>query len=218
MIKLSPIDYTITAEGETEVWYFEHLKSLINKSAERQGQAVFEPKKCVFPYKHAKNVSPFVETWFHIMDRESIQEGDTASFETRLQSFCDVKKIKSKAKLVLGYSNVSFELWLLLHKLNNVKSVDKAKSYWKDIKRVYKLNNISQFEKYKGEDNFKRYVLSQITLDDIKNAIRNAERIEKENNEICTYTQYKKFKYCVNNPSLSIHLVVKQILEDAGLL
>lgn len=61
--------------------------------------------------------------------------------------------------------------------------------------------------------------INTFTLDDVRNAIKRAEKIEAMNKE-----ERKKLikssgcSYYRDNPSMSIHEIVKRILSDCGLL
>lgn len=72
-------------------------------------------------------------------------------------------------------------------------------------------------EKYKEENNFKK-VLDCLDLDDVKNAILNAEKIESQNVQNYQKMTHCGFEYYRENPSLSIHKYIKDILITVKLL
>ena len=208
--------YIITCEGETEVLYFKHLKSLINMIPNKP-QMTAIPEVEVNPEKKAKSIrSQFERTWYHIVDKETCKECDEKTFEKRITSFYNIGKNNKKIETVLGYSNVSFELWLIMHKSDKKPSVHCAENYWKTLKKIYKLNDVESFNDYKSEKNFNK-VLAQIELEDIKNAIKRADNLERINNRE-GILRTSGFPYFENNPSLSVHNVVKMILEDSELI
>lgn len=208
--------YIMTCEGETEVWYFEHLKKLINAIPNKPKMNVV-PVKETNPAKKAKSVVlPYKRVWYHIVDKETCQECDEKIFENRILSFKNIKKVNKTIEPFLGYSNVSFELWLILHKSIQKPSVHCAKDYWEYIKKLYKLDYVESFDDYKSERVFKQ-LLKQITLEDIRKAIKRAEELENIN-EREGILRTKGFSYYDNNPSMSVHNVVKQILLDSELL
>lgn len=205
----------LTCDGETEQWYFEHLQKLINDSSIRKRTFVVKPEITKNPANFAKTkITICKRKWYHIMDRETSSGSDTSGFNNILDS---LREVKFKAKPILGYSNVSFELWILLHKIDMAKSVNCAKDYWRLIQKTYHLENITSFDKYKKEQNFQR-VLNQIDLSDVVRAINNAEKLENRNLNTCTLKKRADFEFYEENPALSVHKVVKDILKEVGII
>lgn len=205
----------ITCEGETEVWYFNHLKKLINTTSACKLKLTYKPEVEIEPLKKAKSFRfLYKRSWYHILDKETCRQSDIKVFNIRISDFKKIKKINKNAELALGYSNVSFELWLLMHKSNKTPVVHSAKGYWKDIKKVYKLDDIDTFDDYKSEKVFER-VLKQITLNDVKAAIRRADKLQRDNANINRHTN--ELNHYEDNPSTSVHDVVKAIFESAGI-
>ena len=124
------------------------------------------------------------------------------------------EKLGKSIKYELGYSNINFELWIILHKKDLFGTVGSKAQYLKNINQVYGTK-FESLNEYKVERNFLQ-VLSKITLDDVKVAIDRAEKItrqrESEGNPIktCGYEWFDK------NPALSVHNVIKKILNDCG--
>ena len=207
----------LTCEGETEKWYFEHLRELINSSSDCCMKANYKPEVNKKPIKKAKILTILYETkWYHIMDRESPNKADKIGFVDSLNAFKDIKKIRPKAKLMLGYTNIAFELWLIMHKTDELPQVHTAKNYFKYIQKLYNLQNIECFDAYKQKENFER-VLNQISLEDVKNAVMRGIKLEKDNHSCCKVQKIRGFEYFEDNPSTSLHNVVKSILTDIGL-
>ena len=125
-------------------------------------------------------------------------------------------RMKKVRKYNLVYINYSFDLWIILHKSNmRIKRTHRS-DYLSDINRNFNTH-FESMSKYKEETNFKR-LLNSLTLDNVINAISNAEKIEQQN-----MRDYKKISHCGyeyyrENPSLSIHKCVKEILKTVGLL
>lgn len=113
-----------------------------------------------------------------------------------------------KGKIYIAYSNLNFDLWLLLHKKTFNKIVTNNNDYIVDIKKEYK---IEQKENIKKESNIDK-ILEQINLKDIMFAIKNADII-MDNKEEHNKTIYENYVY-YRNPSLSIHEFLKGILGD----
>jgi len=83
-------------------------------------------------------------------------------------------------------------------------------AYISDVRRIFGLKSTDDI---KNEDVIRR-ILSQITLDDVKAAIRRAETIRKskvkaDGTKIGNTTIY-------SNPDFSIHEFLREVLEDTG--
>lgn len=209
--KYSPI---ITCDGETEKWYFEHLQKLINADEKRCKDANFSPIVAQKPFKTSKSKTILYDTpWFHITDTETQRESDIVSFHRILEELNMIKMNKKEAIITLGYSNVSFELWLLLHKICTVQNIENAHGYWENIKVAFQLKKIHSFQDYKKERVFAR-VLEKINLSDVRFAIRNARSIELQLRQVVNPVRFCGFEYFADNPSTSLHYVVDEILNQ----
>lgn len=211
--------YFFSVEGETEAWYLENLRNLINTCGNNKFQVSFNCKVEKDPVKIVKGMSIVDKVEItHLMDYESNEEIHTRQFQTLLDRLEKAKKIKCKNAVTynLGYTNFTFELWIILHKEAHNRPMNNRSQYIGAINRLYgeTFENLGQ---YKHENNFKR-VLKQITIDDVKAAIARAEQIMLNNiNNGCTLHEYKKYNYYKENPSLLIHEAINKILKDCGL-
>ena len=138
------------------------------------------------------------------------------AFKNTLSAMKSASKIKKKVKYSLGYSNYAFDLWIILHKSFAKGRKNHRSNYLSDINRCYNTQFGSMTE-YKEEANFKK-VLNCLTLEDVVFAISNAEKIEEQN-----VINYQKINHCGyeyyrENPSLSIHKHIKEILKTVKLL
>ena len=95
-------------------------------------------------------------------------------------------------------------------------SIANRRQYLNFINQAFS-EQFETLDHYKHETNFKR-LLSKMTLNDVKEAIRRSEAIMNANQE-CGYIlyQYKGYKYYTENPSLSIWEIVRKILVESGL-
>lgn len=92
------------------------------------------------------------------------------------------ENLGKKIKYNLAYSNLSFELWILLHKKVCCQSLANNKSYLKLLNDNFN-QNFSSLDDYKKRNNFER-VIEQLSLDDVKNAINRAKSLEpKKSNQ-----------------------------------
>ena len=208
----------VICDGESEVAYFEKLQELINNTEERCMNVKFNTSSSIHISKTVKSIRGiYGNDWFYIIDKESASKEHRNRFEAKLKEFKKIKKYDKKGKLLLGYSNIALELWLLWHKTNFSKPVTSAEDYWEPIRKAYHLNDIQRFETYKSDDVFKNRVLTKLTIEDVKDAIRRAENTEINNSSIETTRNMYGFEYYEINPSASIHRVVQYILEQVGL-
>lgn len=150
----------------------------------------------------------------HVFDFEEPQNEE--AFKNTLSSMKKAAKMKKVKKYNLGYSNYSFDLWIILHKSNTGIKRNHRSDYLSDINRCFNTH-FESMARYKEETNFKR-LLNSLTLDDVINAISNAEKIEQQNMRDYNKISHCGYEYYRENPSLSIHEYVKEILKAVGLL
>ncbi len=207
-------EYFISTEGETEVWYFEHLKKLINESEEPIFKLEAKPKVNISPKSFTKNLKvTSTAKAFHICDYESKADQHVIKFENVLKELKEAKGFKSGLSYALGYSNYTFELWMILHKKQLIGPVSDRKDYLPHINAAYN-ENFKHLHTYKEEKNFKR-ILSKIELNDVKMAIRNANKIREMHSENGkSVTEYSGFRYYKDNPDLTIDECVKRIFKE----
>ena len=215
--KLETRKYTLTVEGETEQWYFEWLRDQINACPSRSYDAVIEARVQQSPKKFYKSVNkkttPMV---FHICDVESNEPIHVEKFQ-RILSEMREARLQKGITYNLGYSNFAFELWMVLHKLDCNGPLTHRRNYLEPIQRAFG-ERFEDLDHYKQEDAFKR-CLRKLTLENVKSAIRRAEAITSVNEDNGkALIKYKSYAYYRDNPALSIHVAVKQILRECGLL
>ena len=126
-------------------------------------------------------------------------------------------KQQKKVSYELGYSNFAFELWIVLHKIDFNGCQTHRSHYLTPINKIFgeKFLNLDQ---YKNEANFKRCI-NKLSLDDVINAIKRAEKIQADNiafgnKTICLHG----YEYYEDNPALSINDVIKKILTECGII
>jgi hypothetical protein len=152
-----------------------------------------------------------------VADYESSEPVHTIQFTTMLDRMKMAKKQGKQIKYMLGYSNFSFELWMVLHKADCNGPLVNRDKYLTPINRAYD-ENFENLKQYKHEDNFKR-VLRKLSLGNVKDAVSRAESIMRRNRENgYALVEYKGYSYYHENPSLSVWESIKSILFDCGLL
>lgn len=209
--------YVFTVEGETEQWYLNWLKDQINAYPERSYNAVFKVIVQRSPRRFCKQVvrktTPMIT---HLCDVESNAPVHVETFQRILGEMKDAVDEKG-IDYRLGYSNYSFELWMILHKTDSGGPLIHRSQYLNSINRVFG-ERFENLEQYKTEENFRR-CLSKLNLADVKSAIGRAERImaAKEQDKSMKKVSYKTFSYYRDNPALSVHETIKMILEECGI-
>jgi hypothetical protein len=111
--------YYFTVEGETEQWYLQWLQERIRNEATAKHTVTLDCPIQKNPLKRAKSLNVTREIVItHICDYESDEEVHTTQFRDALVA---MKKSESSGKQItykLGYSNFTFELWMILHKID----------------------------------------------------------------------------------------------------
>lgn len=129
----------------------------------------------------------------------------------------EAQNLGRQIKYQLGYSNFTFELWIILHKIDFNTPLNHRSQYFSFINRAYE-EQFSNLDDYKRENNFKQ-VLKKLTIYDVKEAIKRAKDIMNKNKENgYNLENYKGYKFYKENPSLSIWEIIEKILYECGLL
>ena len=129
--------YFFSVEGETEFLYFLHLQKLIQAVDSRIVNPVFRIEKCS-PGKITKKVwvvSPCIIS--SIFDVEDDDETHRKRFENTLHEMNNAEKLGKSIKFDLGYSNIDFELWIILHKKDLFGTVGSKEQYLKNINQIF---------------------------------------------------------------------------------
>ncbi len=145
----------------------------------------------------------------HVFDFEDINNED--SFKNTLNAMSESSKAR-KINYKLGYSNYSFELWIILHKTCLNAPLNHRNQYLKYINQLYHYN-FESMAKYKDENNFKK-LLAQLSIKDVKQAIQNADKIMNNVHKNYRLKKYKQYEYYKENPSLSFHEYIKKIFVE----
>lgn len=203
-------EYLFSVEGETEKLYLEWLQDIVNESDPKRTLTI-KVKVNKDPLSYSKRVINVDKPIYHLCDMEGTDEESCKIFKSMIDELSEAKKKLPNYRL--GYSNFSFELWMLLHKTDLYSSLSSKEQYIRYLKKEYHLGNNIGLSDYKKEKTFK-FCLNQLSLSDVKKAIERAEHIMNERENTGKPIEYKRVKYYSANPSLSIHEVIKQILEE----
>jgi len=209
--------YYFSVEGETEKWYLDWLQKTINAAPDATCTVKIDSKIQKDPVARAKGMTILGRTEItHVFDRESEKAVHQEQFRITLQRMKKAQNVGKDIKYRLGYSNFTFELWIILHKADCNGALAHRRQYLTPLNRAFG----EQFEdlaQYKHEDNFKR-ILSKLTLEDVRQAIRRSEAIMERNRENGFILQkYLGYSFYRENPSLSLWESIKRILIDCGL-
>ena len=208
-------NYYFSVEGETEKWYLKWLENQINSKDNASFKVNFTVYVQKEPARAAKRITSVDNIEIvHVFDFEEPQNEE--AFKKTLSSMKKAAKMKKVKKYNLGYSNYSFDLWIILHKSNTGIKRNHRSDYLSDINRCFNTH-FESMARYKEETNFKG-LLNSLTLDDVINAISNAEKIQQRNMRDYNKISHCGYEYYRENPSLSIHEYVKEILKSVGLL
>ncbi|MGI6096250.1 MAG: RloB family protein [Lachnospiraceae bacterium] len=210
--------YYFSVEGETEQWYLEWLQRIINAEPNAKYTVKLDSKIQKDPLSRVKRMTIVGKTEItHIFDYESDEEIHVKQFRTALERMKEAQTTGKNIKYHLGYSNFTFELWMILHKADCNGSLMHRRQYLMPLNRAYG-ENFENLDQYKHENNFKR-ILSNLTLDNVRQAIRRAKVIMRKNEEMGYRLQeYKGYRYYKENPSLSLWEQIERILMDCKVL
>lgn len=222
MIKKESRQFNISVEGiNCEKMYFEHLAKLINSSDRSTYNLKVDPRK-MSPMEYAKrNAHKPMEKrkgnkrvpYIHVQDIEDYySDYHRAKFFGMIEEMRTVED-KFKIHYELGYSNYTFELWMLLHVADMNYTVQDRHSYLAQVNRWFHRNYAS-IDEFKSHDEFQNILDEFVTLDSIKLAISRAEKIVQTNvDDGKTKETYKGITFYRDNPDISVHEVVKLIFE-----
>ena len=210
--------YYFSVEGETEKWYLDWLQKTINAISESKYNVKLDVKIQKDPLARVKEMTLLEQTEItHVFDRESEDSIHTKQFQETLDRMSDAEQLGKDINYKLGYSNFTFELWIILHKADCNGAKTNRKQYLSDLNKTYG-EKFEDLNEYKRKNDFKR-ILKKITIEDVISAVRRAETIMKRNEESgYRLQQYKGFSFYKENPSLSVWEIVREILSECGII
>lgn len=206
--------YYFSVEGETEKWYLDWLQKIINVIPESKYNVKLDAKIQKDPLARVKGMTLLEQTEItHVFDRESEDSIHTKQFQETLDRMSDAEQLGKDIDYKLGYSNFTFELWIILHKVDCNGAKTNRKQYLYDLNKAYG-EKFEDLKEYKRENDFKR-ILKKLTIEDVISAVRRAETIMKRNEESgYRLQQYKGYSFYKENPSLSVWEIVDKILKE----
>ena len=225
MIKKESRTFYMSVEGiNCERLYFLHLAKLINESGRNKYNLKVNPK-VASPMAYAKRIAARPSDskggrklpYIHIQDIE-----DYYSDFHRKKFYGLIDEMRAAEEefgmtYQLGYSNYTFELWMLLHVADMTHSVQDRHAYLAPVNRWFK-KDYRNIDEFKAETEFQSVLDEYVTLDSVKKAIDRAERIVQLNqDEHKKKETYHGETFYRDNPDINVHVVVRKIFKVCGL-
>lgn len=210
--------YYFSVEGETEYWYLRWLEEQINNSEAKKFNVKIVPEVQQDPVSFAKKlVIQQKTTVWHLSDIEGSSPEQIQSVNVTIGRLKEAKNLGKSIDYKYGYSNLSFDLWMILHKLNcNAELTDVGK-YLNFINKAFG-EQFHSMREYKEEARYKR-CLSKLSLEEVVSAVNRSKSIMQRNEQDAyPLTKFKGYSYYVHNPSLEIWQPIEKILADCGLM
>lgn len=211
------ISYFFSVEGETEFWYLKWLENIININENSTHKVSIKCEVQKDPIKYVKKLSVLGKTTiYHLSDYESDDPIHVKQFNTTMDRMKQASSEK-QVKYRFGYSNLTFDLWIILHMIDCNSCIYHRDKYLDIINRAYS-ESFESMNEYKQENNFKR-CLGKLQLCNVIDAIKRAKVIMQRNRDNgYTLHKYKGYEYYKENPSLTVWEAVEIILKDCGLV
>ena len=212
------LTYYFSVEGETEQWYLEWLETQINANENANYIVKFISKVEKDPVSFIKKlVIQKKTTIWHLSDIEGSSDEQIQTVHNTLGRLKEAKGLGKSIIYKWGYSNLSFDLWMILHKQScNAELTDVGK-YLAHINGVFD-EHFESMKEYKEEANFK-HCLGKLSFPEVLTALSRAKAIMHRNERDGYHlTQFKGYSYYIHNPSLDLWQPIETILRDCGLL
>ncbi len=198
-------------EGETEKHYLKWLEKQIDEVSPYRVR--FDIVVSKNPFKRLKTLPKDEPVTVYIFFDIESQE---PQHRRALQQFLDdvTRAPKNGGRFRLAYSNLTFDLWLILHKLDAFSPVISRKNYIRLINKAFGSS-------FRGMNEFKRKeslrkIFSGLSLKDVKAAISREKFIMAQKNRDFHPVEYKGFNYYREDPALTVGGVIEEILEKCG--
>lgn len=216
-IEKRSIKYFFSTEGETEKWYLERLEKLLNESKDSICKVSFHVRKDS-PHSFVKKISILQKTEvYHFFDVESVESEYEKRFIGVLDNMKKAEKLGKTLSYIPVYTNLSFELWMILHKMDCNGCISDRKKYLTHINKIFNTDYESLRE-YKEESHFKQ-ILNKISIEDVKDAVFRADKIMRENiRRGYTLNKHNNFFWYKENPSTEVGNIIAKILKACGLV
>lgn len=212
------LTYYFSVEGETEQWYLEWLETQINANEDSKYIVNIIAKVQKDPVSFVKKlVVQKKTTIWHLSDIEGSSDEQIQTVHNTLGRLKEAKGLGKSIIYKWGYSNLSFDLWMILHKQNCNAELNGVDDYLSHINRAFKTQ-FESMKKYTEEANFK-HCLGKLSFPEVLTALSRAKAIMQRNDRSGYHlAQFKGYCYYIHNPSLDLWQPIEAILSDCGLL
>ena len=210
--------YYFSVEGQTEYWYLKWIEEQINASDNAKFKVSIKAAVQKDPVSYSKKLTIRERTivW-HLSDIEGSTQGHIRAVEGTLSRLKEAKDLGKSIVYKWGYSNLSFDLWMVLHKQNCNAEMTGVDHYLSYINSAFRMQFVS-LNQYKEEANFKR-CLGKLSLREVIDALSRAKAIMQRNaRDNYPLTRFKGYEYYAHNPSLDLWQPIETILMDCGIL
>ncbi len=191
--------YRCIVEGQQEQMYLKHLAKLLS---DFPNIVVTFNTSLGNAYELTKSYEEYDKACLFDFDFNKTE------FENNLLICSKLNKPKQKYKVYHAYSNVCFDLWLLLHKTDYWCSVTSNDAYVEDIIKEYKLPKESNIKNEKIID----AILKEISLADVKLAVSRAKKI-KVRKLLGDVHRVNSTEY-YDNPDFSLHTFIEMVINE----
>ena len=210
--------YYFSVEGQTEYWYLKWIEEQINASDNAKFKVSIKAEVQKDPVSYSKKLTIRERTivW-HLSDIEGSTQGHIRAVEGTLSRLKEAKDLGKSIVYKWGYSNLSFDFWMVLHKQNCNAEMTGVDHYLSYINSAFRMQFVS-LNQYKEEANFKR-CLGKLSLREVIDALSRAKAIMQRNaRDNYPLTRFKGYEYYAHNPSLDLWQPIETILMDCGIL
>ena len=143
--------YYFSVEGETEKWYLDWLQDQINAAEKASIKVSLDSRIEKDPLKRAKGMVVTQKTEiYHLSDYESDEEIHVAQFTKTMDKMKAAMELGKRITYKFGYSNFTFDLWIVLHKIDCRATLIHRKKYLKYINDAY-IENFESMDEYKKD-------------------------------------------------------------------
>ncbi len=200
--------YLCICDGQQEKMYLEHVARLVNDFPNKVikfNVYIDRPYRLKKTYEDYSCAALFDYDFDDVNFKRNIELCDKLNRNERKYG-----KGKNQRFIYHAYSNVNFDLWLILHKKDFNRPVSRTDAYVNEVRKIYGLGSN---EDIKNRETLNR-ILNQISLIDVKKAIERAEKIKKTKDPKEATKVGSTLIY--PNPDFSIHEFLKVVLKDSG--
>lgn len=205
-------NYFCVVEGQQEIIYLKRIAELLTNFPERVvkfNTVIGDADRL----NRKKLLSDYDRVCF--FDHDFNQVEFERNLNTCIKLDSKVKRTKNNPgyRVYHAYSNICFDLWLILHSENEytTRLVSSADGYVDDVRRIYSLGRDADIK----EEKVMNKIVSQINLDNVRTAIANAQRIRKSklpSDKIITNENNLYY----SPPDFSIDVFLNIVLKEAG--